>query len=513
MPARRPPPPDALTYAIGYARVSSQDQAREGISLDAQLAACRRYAAALGWILGAEFIDVLSGTRDDRPQYQAMLADVRQRRAQAQAVAVVVLRLDRLGRRLMERVRAYTELDGIGVPIHSVAEGGVVPPLVANILASVAQEEVRLIGARVSEARAHLARGGWWSGGRTPWAYQLRPATAAERAAGAPQNVLDLDPDAVPFAEELVARFVAGASVHSLARWVRTLPAAARGGRQLRYANLREWLRSPFPRGLLDGAPARWPAIIAPDQVAAIDARMAQWARGRRHASGRYLLTGFLRCPRCGATMVGHRSVPPRTARYHCTRGALGGTDARCPMSATVAAVDTAVLNAVTARLAPALARGGPLQRALRQAWAEVAQTPRPPAQQAQQQALERARAQAQRRLRDAATLYVDGGLDRAGYEAVRQEAEAALTAASAALSALQAAPPVSLPGWAAVRALSQDWPRLAASRDPEALRPILTELIEMVMPERVSYGRWAARMTWTALGEALGVLGGTQPE
>jgi site-specific DNA recombinase len=63
-----------VTTALIYLRVSTDEQAREGVSLDAQLAECRRYAARLGWVLGAEYADVLSGTRDDRPRYQARVS-------------------------------------------------------------------------------------------------------------------------------------------------------------------------------------------------------------------------------------------------------------------------------------------------------------------------------------------------------------------------------------------------------------------------------------------------------
>src|SRR3954463_921841 len=96
--------PDIITALI-YTRVSSEEQARDGVSLDAQLTECRRYAAQQGWMLGPEFQDVLSGKRDDRPSYLLLLAEVRKRRAEGQAVMVVVFRLDRLGRRILERVR------------------------------------------------------------------------------------------------------------------------------------------------------------------------------------------------------------------------------------------------------------------------------------------------------------------------------------------------------------------------------------------------------------------------
>ncbi len=146
-----------MTTALVYTRVSSEEQARDGVSLDAQLAECRRYAAQRGWVLGPEFQDVLSGKRDDRPAYLAMLAEARRLRAAGQPVSVVVFRLDRLGRRILERVRCREELKGLGVPVHSVREGGEVSDLVANILASVAEEESRALGERVAASIRHIA--------------------------------------------------------------------------------------------------------------------------------------------------------------------------------------------------------------------------------------------------------------------------------------------------------------------------------------------------------------------
>src|SRR5215213_7056130 len=92
----------SLTTALIYTRVSSEEQAREGVSLDAQLAECRRYAAQHGWLLGGEYQDVMSGKRDDRPQYQALLEAIRLLAKQGQTATVVVWRLDRLGRRVLE---------------------------------------------------------------------------------------------------------------------------------------------------------------------------------------------------------------------------------------------------------------------------------------------------------------------------------------------------------------------------------------------------------------------------
>jgi DNA invertase Pin-like site-specific DNA recombinase len=188
--AKKYEPAGSLTTALIYTRVSKDEQAREGLSLDAQLAECRRYAALQGWILGNECQDILKGTRDDRPQYQALLADVRRLRAEGRPLTVVVAALNRFGRGLLERVRSRDELKTLGVATHSVREGGEVSDIVANVLAAVAQEEVRRLGERVRATNQFIASGGWHHVGRAPWGYTWRPPTDQERAAGAPNAVL-----------------------------------------------------------------------------------------------------------------------------------------------------------------------------------------------------------------------------------------------------------------------------------------------------------------------------------
>src|SRR5262245_5565569 len=239
-----------LTVALLSTRVSKEDQAREGISLDVQLREGRQYVAHRpGWVIGGEYQDVMTGTRDDRPDYQRLLAEARRLRAEGQAAAVVVAALDRFGRKLLERVRSRDELKGLGVPVHSTREGGEVPDLVANVLAAVAQEETRRLGERTSAAKQHLIAAGWFPGGRAPWGYVLRDATPAERAEGAPLRVLDVDPLVAPYVVEAYRRLAAGATLRAVARWVFALPEPVRAGRMLTYPSIRRLLASPTYAG------------------------------------------------------------------------------------------------------------------------------------------------------------------------------------------------------------------------------------------------------------------------
>src|SRR5215218_9626993 len=264
------PASSPLPTALIYTRVSSEEQAREGVSLDAQLTECRRYAAQHGWMLDQEFQDVLSGKRDDRPAYQALLGDVRRLRAEGQSVVVVVFRLDRLGRRILERVRCREELKTLGVPVHSVREGGEVSDLVANILASVAEEESRALGERVSASIQHITAQGWYCPGRPPWGYRLRPATPEEQAQGAPTSVLEPDPVTMPWVQEAFFRAANGETLRSVHRWATALSSQARGDRVLTYQAVRLIMSSPvyvgrLPQGdgdVLTRPVGRWEPLI-----------------------------------------------------------------------------------------------------------------------------------------------------------------------------------------------------------------------------------------------------------
>ena len=143
-------PSAGITTALIYTRVSSDEQAREGISLDAQLAECRRYAVAHGWDLGDEYQDVMTGTARRPPTVPA--AAVRSCVDSTPTVDVLwswSLPSTDLGADSRNRLRCREELKTLGVSVHSVRDGGEVSDFVANVLASAAEEEVRRLGERI----------------------------------------------------------------------------------------------------------------------------------------------------------------------------------------------------------------------------------------------------------------------------------------------------------------------------------------------------------------------------
>ena len=86
-----------MTEIVSYLRVSTSKQGRSGLGIQAQRAACARFAEAEGKEIAAEFVEVETGKGSDalarRPQLAAALELARKLRC-----SVVVAKLDRLSR-------------------------------------------------------------------------------------------------------------------------------------------------------------------------------------------------------------------------------------------------------------------------------------------------------------------------------------------------------------------------------------------------------------------------------
>ncbi len=503
-----------------YTRVSSDEQASERLSLPAQLQVCRSYAADKNWIIGGEHMDVLSGSRDDRASYQALLTEARLLAGQGRNVAVVVMRLDRFGRRVLERVRVREELKALGVSTHSVGEGGEVSDLVANILASVAQEQVARLGERVRDVRQHSQQNGWHVPGRAPWGYRWQPATEDERRAGAPKSVLVIDEATAPSVRELFRQVASGAmTTRGMARWIAGLPDDARGlvaasrgtrPRLLRITAVRLVLKGRVYLGQFeDGTSGRWEPLIDATTWNAVQSRVTvNPARGP--VNGEHLLTGLLRCPDCGGRMAGWKKGPYR--RYRCSAFNLGGVqrERECGATATAPVIDDAVLQQVAALLTNLVDGDTRVRRALAREW-ERRRTPDDTETRQRQRAMARAASDAdnaRRRIADATRLLVDGVISRAAYDLMAAEEQRRLEEAERVLHDVPTVSRVTaLPSLSEVLLLFDGWTTVMKSTTISEQGAFLSLLIESVTPVRVRFGKYRADVAWTALGAALAAV------
>ena len=162
-----------------YARVST---AGHGQDVGLQLDELRQVAAHRGWTIYDEYVDIgISGAKASRPALDRMLTDANAGRFDA----VVIWKLDRLGRSLQHLLGVISTLTDAGVGLASIRDPGLdtTSPsgrLLLQLLGSFAEYERALIQERVV-AGVRRAQAAGKHCGRPKVELDLRPALALLR--------------------------------------------------------------------------------------------------------------------------------------------------------------------------------------------------------------------------------------------------------------------------------------------------------------------------------------------
>jgi DNA invertase Pin-like site-specific DNA recombinase len=123
---------------ISYLRVSTREQSRSGLGLEAQRAAVERFAQPEGFAIAAEFVEVETGkgfdALDRRPQLATALAEARQH---GKGTPIAVAKLDRLSR----DVHFISGLMSHKTPFLVADLGPDVEPFLLRLYAALAEKE------------------------------------------------------------------------------------------------------------------------------------------------------------------------------------------------------------------------------------------------------------------------------------------------------------------------------------------------------------------------------------
>src|SRR5262245_51677692 len=180
----------AKKRVVAYYRVSTQKQGRSGLGIEAQRQAVEHYLNGGAWEIIAEFTEVESGRRKDRPELERALAAARLHRA-----PLVVAKVDRLTR----SVSFLSRLLEAGVDVRFADLPSIEGPtgrFMLQQMASVAELEAGLISTRTKAALAAAkARGKKLGGNRgVVLSDEARAAGCAIRVARANERAVDLRP-------------------------------------------------------------------------------------------------------------------------------------------------------------------------------------------------------------------------------------------------------------------------------------------------------------------------------
>ena len=163
--------------AVGYVRVSTDMQAADGLSLDAQRAAIKSYCESVGLHLLQIHEDVESGGRADRKGLAQALATA--------ADVVIVLKFDRLSRSIKHFCDLYEThfADGTKELVairEAIRLDSALGRALVSILLVFAQMERESCGERVKEAIGHI-RGNGYHFGKAPYGSKAVPSPESTR--------------------------------------------------------------------------------------------------------------------------------------------------------------------------------------------------------------------------------------------------------------------------------------------------------------------------------------------
>lgn len=447
------------TKAAIYARIS-QDSSGEGLGVQRQLEDCRSLAAARGWEVAGEYVDndvsAYSGKR--RPAYDRMLADIES----GHIDGVICYHQDRLTRRPIEfeqfaelcqrmNLRAFASVTS---DIELGNDDGL---FTARILAAVAAKESARKAARTKRRIQQKAEAGLPNGGnRRPFGYEDDRVTIRESEA--------------VLIRATVERFLARESMVSIVEWFQAQGMPTVMGGEWRTVTVRQIITNPRIAGwrVLNGeivAKAVWEPIIDPATFERVMAeherrRSIGWRPARRH-----LLSGLLRCGKCGtklfSTSRGSRRI------YRCQSGPGHGGCGGLQISALP--VEEWIAEAVLIRLdSPAMhaALSG-----------EAIDDERHPK-------LEQDRVTAQSRMDELMLMFAEGEISRAELRVARAPLQHRIEQAERQLK--QIAGKHRLDGLAGEgTALSGDWANLNLARQAAIVSAVLDYATIMPSPPR----------------------------
>jgi DNA invertase Pin-like site-specific DNA recombinase len=243
-----------MTRAALYLRVSTDDQAREGFSLDAQRERLIAYCQAKDWDVAKVYVeDGHSGRTIRRPAYQAMLAE------RASWDILLVLKMDRIHRNSRNFMGMMDDLRGWGKDFVSATESldtsTAMGRFVMDIMQRIAQLESEQIAERVKMGLAQKFKDepDYLGMGRPPFGYELV------------RGRLQVIPSQAKTVGEVFGAVLDGSSLVEVAGYLNEHDVTTRDGKRWTQPGVFRLLHNPVYTGYLE-----WDGTLKPGRHEAI---------------------------------------------------------------------------------------------------------------------------------------------------------------------------------------------------------------------------------------------------
>jgi len=281
------------TRVAVYTRVSTEDQAKEGFSLEAQRERLEAYCKARGWTVAKGYVDDGHTGRDTkRPAYQRMMAE------RGGWDTLLVIKMDRIHRNSRNFMEMMESLQEWGKNFVSATESfdtsTAMGRFVMDIIQRIAQLESEQIGERVYMGMSQKARTGPGILGFTaPFGYDVR------------DGALTVNPAESAIVREVFERCLAGDTTNRIADVLNGREVRAKRGGRWTHAGVLYILHNPLYAGFL-----RWDGIVRGAEHPAIVSR-AVFNRAQAALQSRVKIPQLIRTP---ATLPAIQAPPPAAA-------------------------------------------------------------------------------------------------------------------------------------------------------------------------------------------------------
>lgn len=295
----------------GYIRVS-QVKGRKGdrfISPAVQREQIEAWTSSHGAVLGEVFEELNeSGGRADRPLLNAAI----ERIERGESDGLVVAKLDRFGRSLIDGLRALARIEAAGGTFVSVQDGiDISTPtgrLVSRILFAVGEWELERVRTNWDSARSRAVQRGVYICRRAPIGYSKGE-----------DGRLRIDPVTAPIVREVFERRLRGQSQATIADFLNDSALRPEGGGVFHPPAVHTIISNCAYRGEARSGSHRNPQAHEP----IVDPATWQAAQGAQRAPRRWvqaLLVGRIRCAACGRGMSAVRPAGIRSRHnvYRC---------------------------------------------------------------------------------------------------------------------------------------------------------------------------------------------------
>lgn len=224
---------EAKKYAVGYIRVSTEEQADDDrYGIDVQKSKILMYADANGYVIAKWYTDKISGASGDRPEWNKILSgdDI----TNPPYEAVIAFKSDRIARDMKLYFYYLFVLEKRNIKMISTQEEfeGEFANIYRALMMFVAEQERKNIALRTGSGRKAKAAAGGYSGGRCPYGYTVT------------EGNLIVNPEEAEMIKIIFAKRTEGETLQGIAEHINNLGYRTRKGHLFMFSDIRNILNN-----------------------------------------------------------------------------------------------------------------------------------------------------------------------------------------------------------------------------------------------------------------------------